>query len=198
MKALLYYDHLTGLSNRRKLIERLPDFLEDATSKGKALLFIDIDNIKLINDTMGHSFGDSLIAETAKRLTFHSRSLRTKCTGSGRRVHHPDQIQPDNALREKSAEILNLSRRPFTIEKSLIHSTISIGISLYPMHSTDPGELLKCAIRDVSGEKRRKEHDGALHNNMMTPINDRMSIGEYLHDALENNELEVLPAGRSA
>jgi diguanylate cyclase (GGDEF)-like protein len=192
LKALLYYDHLTGLSNRRKLIERLPDFLEDSTSKGKALLFIDIDNIKLINDTMGHNFGDSLIAETAKRLSSILVPPDEVYRLGGDEFIILTKFSQITALREKSAEILRLFETPFTIEKSLIHCTISIGISLYPMHGTDPGELLKCADIAMYQAKNGGKNTTALYNNnMMSVINDRMSIGEYLHDALENDELEV-------
>jgi diguanylate cyclase (GGDEF)-like protein len=192
LKALLYYDHLTGLSNRRKLIERLPVFLEDATTKSKALLFIDIDNIKLINDTMGHIFGDTLITETARRLSSCLVSPDEIYRNGGDEFVILTKFASISEINAKVKSILDLFASPVGIEGTLIHSTISMGISLYPLHGTDPGDLLRCADIAMYQSKKNGKNCAVLYNNnMMTPINERMSIGEYLHDALENGELEV-------
>ena len=192
LKTLLYYDHLTGLSNRRKLIERLPVFLEDSTTKSKALLFIDIDNIKLINDTMGHTFGDTLIAETARLLSSGLVPPDEIYRNGGDEFVILTKFASISEINAKVKSILDLFASPVGIEGTLIHSTISMGISLYPLHGTDPGDLLKCADIAMYQSKKNGKNCAVLYNNnMMTPINERMSIGEYLHDALENGELEV-------
>ncbi|HNY22080.1 MAG TPA: EAL domain-containing protein [Treponemataceae bacterium] len=192
LKILLYYDHLTGLSNRRKLIERLPEYLEDQTSKGKGLLFIDIDNIKLINDTMGHAFGDLLIAETAKRLKTILEPPEEIFRIGGDEFLILTKFSQITGLKSKTEAIIHAFDEPIPIQNALIHNTVSVGISLYPMHSTDPGELLKCADIAMYQAKNCGKNTATLYNvNMMTSINDRMNIGEYLHDALTNGELEV-------
>ncbi len=192
LKILLYYDHLTGLSNRRKLIERLPEFLADETTKGKALMFIDIDNIKLINDTMGHAFGDLLIAETSKRLKGILEPPEEIFRIGGDEFLILTNFSQITSLKTKTEAIIHAFDDPIPIQNALIHNTVSVGISLYPMHGTDPGELLKCADIAMYQAKSCGKNTATLYNvNMMTSINDRMSIGEYLHDALTDGELEI-------
>lgn len=193
LKALLYYDHLTGLSNRRKLIERLPDYLSDSTSKGKALLFIDIDNIKLINDSLGHAYGDKLIVETARLLSEHIQPPDEIFRIGGDELIILTKFHQISTLKEKAEDLLHLFNNPLNIDKNLIHSTLSIGISLYPIHSEDPGELLKYAdIAMFQSKKTGKNRAVLYNNNMLSAINERMNLGEYLHDALERNELDVM------
>ncbi len=192
LQIMVYYDYLTGLSNRRKLLERLPDFLKTHTDLGKALMYIDIDNIKLINDTLGHVFGDALITATAKKL----QSALVK--GDELYRHGGDEFIILARFREiaevqKTANrIIELFAKPLAVEKILVHSSISLGISLYPLHSTEPGELLKCADIAMYESKKNGKNRSILYNpQMMTAINERMSIGEHLHNALQKNELEV-------
>jgi diguanylate cyclase (GGDEF)-like protein len=192
LKTMLYYDHLTGLNNRRKLIDRLPDYLHDGTASGKAIIFIDIDNIKLINDTMGHAFGDTLIAGTAKRLAGILRPPEEIYRIGGDEFIILVQFTDLAQIHEVTERMIELFEDPFSIDNTLLHSTISVGIALYPLHGTDPGELLKCADIAMYQSKKAGKNCVALYNvNMMSGINERMNIGEYLHDALERNELEV-------
>ena len=192
LKAMLYYDHLTGLSNRRKLVEHLPGFLNTAAKKEKALIFIDIDNIKLINDTLGHRFGDEFIAETARRVGSILMSPDEMYRLGGDEFLILTQYETVEDLRAKIRGMLILFESPLSVEKTLIHSTISIGISLYPMHSTSPEELLKFADMAMYRSKQTGKNRAIFYDpTMMAEINERMSIGEQLHDALKNNELEV-------
>ncbi len=192
LKVMLYLDLLTGLANRRKLLERLPSFLHDATSRDKAILYIDVDNIKLINDTMGHMFGDSLLAAIAKRL---SASLRPpdeiyRLDGDEFIILAAFSSVPE--LSAKANAILSLFEDPLAIDKTNIHLSISIGISCYPLHGTDPLELLKYAdIAMYRSKQDGKNRARLFSTDMMSSINDRMNIGEFLHDALMNNELSV-------
>lgn len=192
LKVLLYYDHLTGLYNRRKLIERLPEYLKDQTDKGKALLYIDIDNIKLINDTMGHTFGDAMIAATSRRIASHLVPPDELYRLGGDEFIIMTKFNRVSEVQKKASDILALFNEPIPIESALIHATISIGIALYPHHCEDPGELLKFADIAMYQSKKNGKNRAVLYNtNMMSAINERMSIGEYLHDALIRNELEV-------
>lgn len=193
LKAMAYYDHLTGLSNRWKLLERLPAFLNDSTeSESKAIFYIDVDDIKLINDTMGHIFGDMLISRIAQRLSSfltHTDELYRLGGDEFIILTHFGQISEISA---KSTQILELFDDPLDVGKNLIHSTISLGIALYPIHGTDPVELLKCSdIAMYQAKKAGKNRTSLFNINMLEPINERMRIGEYLHQALVNGELEV-------
>jgi diguanylate cyclase (GGDEF)-like protein len=192
LKVMLYYDHLTGLSNRRKLIETLPLFLNDQSDRGKALLYIDIDNIKLINDTMGHSFGDELIVITSKKIIGILATGEELYRLGGDEFIVLMKFDEITEVQEKAVSILELFDKPLSIESTLIHSTVSIGISVFPQHCTDPGELLKYADIAMYEAKKNGKKQAIMYNmNMMAAINERMSIGEYLHDAMLKNELDV-------
>jgi len=193
LKAMAYYDHLTGLSNRRKLIERFPDYLDEAAKDtAKAILFIDVDNIKLINDTMGHVFGDELIVRIAERLhSFISLPDELYRLGGDEFVVLA-RFGEIPQITAKCDQILRLFDSPFAIDKNLIHSTVSVGIALYPLHSGDPNELLKYADIAMYQAKQNGKNRVCLFNaDMMSPIDERMRIGERLHEALLNLELEV-------
>ncbi|HKL85327.1 MAG TPA: EAL domain-containing protein [Treponemataceae bacterium] len=192
LKMLLYYDQLTGLSNRQKLLTRLPDYLNDSTSKGKALIYIDIDNIKLINDSMGHEYGDKVIIETARILSSHIQPPDELYRTGGDELLILTTFEEIVFLKIKTEEIIDLFKKPLHINNTLVHSTISIGISLYPIHSADSGELLKCADIAMSLSKKSGKNRAILFNNsMLAAITERVTIGEKLHGALLNNEFKV-------
>lgn len=192
LKTMLYYDHLTGLSNRRKLTTRLPDFLEDGTQKKKAVILLDIDNIKLINDTLGHLIGDRLIIEITHRLT--------------RALTPPDEIYRFGGdeflilskfselilLKEKAVTLLDLFEQPFSIEGHYIHSSVSIGISLFPVHSTNPDELLKFADMAMYQSKKAGKNCSVLYTpNLSNEMQEKFNIGKHLYNAIENLEMAV-------
>jgi diguanylate cyclase (GGDEF)-like protein len=192
LKTMLYYDYLTGLSNRRKMIERMPDFLKDSKETGKALMYIDIDNIKLINDTMGHTFGDALIKGTAQRIASILPPSDELYRLGGDEFIILSKFSNISEIEGKAQKIINLFDSPLSVEKMDLHTTISMGISLYPLHCEDPGELLKCADIAMYQSKKNGKKQAVVYNpGMMSAINERMRIEEHLHEALANHELEV-------
>lgn len=192
LKTLLYYDQLTGFANRQKLLNRLPNYLYDATSKGKALIYIDIDNIKLINDSMGHEYGDQIIKETAKIISCHIQLPDELYRIGGDEFLVLSTFEEITFLKVKIEGILDLFNKPLRINNTLIHSTVSIGVSLYPIHATDSSELLKFSdIAMVHSKKSGKNKAILFNKNMLSAISERMNIGERLHGALINNEFKV-------
>ncbi len=184
LQVMVYYDYLTGLSNRRKLLERLPGFLEAQNESGKALMYLDIDNIKLINDTLGHVFGDALIAETARKLQSALEDGEELYRHGGDEFIILACFHDIAEVQKTASRIIELFARPLSVEKILVHSSISLGISLYPLHGTDD-------IAMYESKKNGKNRSVLYNPLMMTAINERMSIGEHLHNALQKNELEV-------
>jgi diguanylate cyclase (GGDEF)-like protein len=192
LQTMLHYDPLTGLSNRRRLFERLPDFLLESPGTEKALLYIDVDNFKLINDSMGHVFGDVLIAATSKRLSSALQDKNELYRLGGDEFIILTCFENLIDVEEHAAEILELFEKPLSVENLSIHSTISIGIALFPEHSSDHLELLKCAdIAMYQAKKNGKNRAILFNSGMMATINERMTIGEQLHEALAKKELEV-------
>ncbi len=192
LSVMVYYDTLTGLSNRRKLNERLPEFLKEESAQGKALFSLDVDNIKLVNDTMGHTFGDYLISKIGSRLFENLQKDEELYRLGGDEFLVLTHYSRLGDIKDRATAINHLFDAPFYIESVPIHSSASIGISIHAMHGTDPVELLKYADIAMYQSKKEGKNRAVLFNiNMMSPISERMRIGEQLHSALENGEFEL-------
>jgi diguanylate cyclase (GGDEF)-like protein len=142
------HDTLTGLPNRQLFQERLAQALDWAMTNTQqvALLFMDLDGFKLINDTLGHDIGDLLLKAVAQRLT---RSLRGSDTiarlgGDEFTVILP-AIPSSNDAARVADKILQTLAQPFLIEGQTIYVTSSIGLSLYPKDGEDADALVKAA-----------------------------------------------------
>ena len=150
---LAFYDPLTRLPNRRLLLDRLGQALATSarSSKYGALLFIDLDNFKTLNDTLGHDVGDLLLIEVAKRLQDSTREADTVARlGGDEFVVMLEDMGNDHrrvaleveAVAEKLVEALN---RTYVLNNQYHHSTPSIGITLFQGDNTSVDELLKHA-----------------------------------------------------
>lgn len=191
---MAYHDILTGLPNRLALYEDLSDnFAKNIDAQG-TLSFIDLDNFKFINDSMGHSFGDQLIRQIGKRL---SQVLKDKGTvyrlGGDEFVVHINGYKPIEEVTGDMMRILDSFNAPFDIGNSVLHTTFSIGTSCYPEHGCNPDELLKCA--DIAMHKAKesgKNRFVIFDQNMNEAVQERIVIEKHLWTALENNEFQIL------
>ena len=132
---LASYDSLTGLLNRRSLLETLTKSLESNQNQSfKAVIFIDLDNFKTINDSLGHSFGDQLIIEVAKKLNSLSALNKEVARISGDEfiivVH---DIESRGQVESLAKEILIQFDAPIVIESRLINVSASIGVAICPI-----------------------------------------------------------------
>lgn len=150
---LAYYDHLTGLPNRRLLAEELGKVLARSQRSGRvgAVIFLDLDNFKLLNDTMGHDFGDMLLRQVAERLrrTLRHSDLLARLGGDefvlvledlGDDAH--EAVIEANHVLEKLKTALG---QPYYLNGRLFISTPSMGITLFDSSSNDIETLLKQA-----------------------------------------------------
>lgn len=146
LRHLANHDTLTGLPNRKLFEERLGQALEWAQENSQlvALLFLDLDGFKLINDTQGHDIGDLLLKAVARRLTGCLRSSDTvsRLGGDEFTVILPAIPGAQDAGRV-AEKILTTLSKPFDIEGHTIFVTISIGISLFPQNGEDAETLVK-------------------------------------------------------
>lgn len=153
INRLAFYDPLTSLPNRRLLLDRLQHALATSARSGKygAIMFIDLDNFKVINDTKGHYFGDLLLVEAARRLQSCMREGDTVSRLSGDEfVVMLENLGGDAehcaAQAEEVAEkIRNVLNKTYLLNELELHSTASIGISLFVGHETTADTLLKRA-----------------------------------------------------
>lgn len=152
-----FYDNLTGLPNRLSLTLRLEKELKLACC-GKAegvLLFIDIDDLKAVNDTFGHSAGDKVIISAGKCLSavFDDRAFVSRISGDEFIV-----VVPGEATREKAAQLADMAVqqlfREYDIVQAQVQLSASIGVVLYPEHGDMPEDILKKADAAMYAAKR--------------------------------------------
>lgn len=187
IKHNAYHDLLTGLPNRLHLYEKVSQI---KSVQKMAMLFIDSDNFKLINDTMGHSFGDQLIVKIGTRLTSTLNSSHSvHRLGGDEFIICYGEFDQVEEVTEYANKIINSFQQPFEIGESIYHTTVSIGISLYPEHGQNPDELLQSADIALYEAKRSGKNKYILfRESMRNQIVERMDIEKHLRDALDKNE----------
>jgi diguanylate cyclase (GGDEF)-like protein len=200
IKQLAFYDSLTGLPNRRLLIDRLHQaFASSARSSRKgALLFIDLDNFKDINDTLGHDIGDLLLQQTAQRIESCLREVDTVARLGGDEFvvvledlseHVLEAAAQTKAVGEK---ILATLSQPYQLAAHEYHSTASIGAAIFSDHDKTGEELLKRA--DIAMYQAKKAGRNTLRffdPQMQENITTRVSMESALRLALEMHQFHL-------
>lgn len=148
IRFLAQHDHLTGLPNRRFLEERAQQLIasERRRDYGIALMLIDLDRFKNINDTLGHNVGDHLLIEVARRLVNSVRSTDTVVRlGGDEFVILLEDMKDHNEVAVVARKVHEALGQPMTIDQRILHAPPSIGISVYPEDGEDIEALMKNA-----------------------------------------------------
>lgn len=190
------YDNLTELPNRFLSLDRLDQLISDAKRDDSqiAVLFIDLDDFKKVNDTLGHETGDHLLQHAANRLNYSVREQDTvgRLGGDEFIVLLGGLKKPEDAL-PVAEKILNCFRDPLQIANRELVVTASIGISIYPDNGISPAELLRNA--DTAMYASKGQGGNTCHfftEEMNMGVSRRLALEEQLHSALGNNEFEVV------
>ena len=186
-----YHDLLTGLPNRLSLYENFTRYLEETPDERKALLFIDSDNFKFINDTMGHSFGDQDIIEIGKRLSsLFEDDHEVYRLGGDEFIIYCCGFNGLDEIEERAGRIIQSFNTPFEINNSVLHTTVSIGISICPEDGGSIDELMRSAdIAMYRAKSLGKNKYVFYSHNMQEAVRERMMVERHLRSALQNNEL---------
>ena len=193
MHHLAYHDLLTGLPNKLALYENAALSILPDSRGNAALLFVDIDNFKYINDTMGHDFGDRLIVQASQRLISIVREEGVVYRFGGDEfiiLLHP--LENAARVHQMADQILTGFKIALEMDNSLLHISTSIGISIYPEHGNDIMELVKRA--DISMYKAKDGgRDGyvVFDQSLNDSFSERMNIEKQLHAAMEHEEFEL-------
>ena len=189
------HDVLTGLPNRLLLQDRLSQALahNQRHHNISAVLFIDLDHFKIINDTLGHSFGDILLKEVAMRLLSSIRSEDTASRQGGDEfiviLTHIVDITDVEAIAQK---ILNTLALPYQINEQVLHIDCSIGIALHPNDGQDVDTLLKYSDLAMYHAKAKGRSNYQFYSAEMDRlIQEKHDLGNDLHRAVRNNELTL-------
>jgi diguanylate cyclase (GGDEF)-like protein/PAS domain S-box-containing protein len=148
LHRLAYYDGLTGLPNRELFQDRLEQALIHARRKGQpgAVLFMDLDIFKQLNDTHGHATGDRLLEAIARRLPQALREGDTvaRMAGDEFTVLLPSPVK-ESGVEQVAEKLLAAMATPFEVAGLTLHTSASIGLALFPRHGTDPASLVAAA-----------------------------------------------------
>ena len=215
VRYLAYYDSVTGLPNRALLQDHLKHALERAKRNQEqiAVLFVDLNRFKLVNDTLGHNAGDRLLQEVAERLVL--------CLRGGDWVGRSKSLLSNNQLKEvggdavarlggdefvmvltdiqhtEDAEIVarrvgEVLAKSFTLDGREVYISASIGISIYPQDSDTPTALLKQADAAMYHIKKQGINGYQFHADYLkTHASKRLANETDLRNALKNNEFQL-------
>lgn len=194
MGHLALIDELTGLPNRRLLSDRLSQSLAKAQRDETtvALLCIDLDGFKLVNDRFGHNTGDALLAEAAQRLRSHFRQVDTLARlGGDEFALVLDKIQDQSDAQRAAESILQLLKFPFDVNGHSLHVTASIGISLFP-DGGQGGQLLQQADCAMYAAKRSGKASIVLFSDDLgSAARERLTLEGELQHVLAKGEISV-------
>ena len=173
MQQLAFHDPLTGLPNRRLFLNLLDQAINYATKNQQsfALMFIDLDRFKSVNDTLGHACGDKLLVAVAERLGQSVRRSDVVSRLSGDEfailITCMDQVDQLEAFAHKLIAAIN---QPFMIEAQSIEVRISVGISLFPADGVSAEDLLGQA--DGAMYQAKKTGGNLCRFSLLTPVSD--------------------------
>jgi diguanylate cyclase (GGDEF)-like protein/PAS domain S-box-containing protein len=195
MEYQAYHDSLTGLPNRLLFRDRITVALAHAkrSARGAAVMFLDLDQFKLVNDTLGHTVGDRLLQAIGSRLVNCVRGDDTvaRMGGDEFTVLLPDLLDRRGAA-SVAQKVLEAVRHPVHVDQHELYVTTSIGIAIFPDDGADAETLLKNADRAMY----RAKELGRDNSQFATPghfdaADSRLALERSLHHALEGDEFEV-------
>jgi diguanylate cyclase (GGDEF)-like protein len=196
VQFLAYYDSLTGLPNRTLLQDRLAQAIAGAHRRNEhaAVLFLDLDRFKIINDSLGHGVGDLLLKSVAERLKRQTRDQDTVCRMGG-----DEFIVVLSTIRDQAEAAIVAGRivcamdADFVIQGRTLKVSCSLGISIYPEHGTDSETLIKNADASMYGAKETGRNRFLFFTKEMNAkVLERSILEHDLRLAIERNEIFLM------
>ncbi|MCP4134635.1 MAG: EAL domain-containing protein [bacterium] len=195
IQKLGYYDPLTELPNRTLLIDRLKHAMQESQRTGEslAILFVDLDNFKKINDTVGHHIGDLILKTIAERVQETLREYDTVArVGGDEFVVILNDVSSARNTAVIATKIINIFKEPFTLEGQEIFLSTSIGISQYPGDGDTIKTLLQNADTAMFHAKEKGKNNFQFYRKEMNEMAyEKLVLETNLHHALENNQFRL-------
>ncbi len=196
IQQLAFYDPLTGLANRRLMLERLRNSIEYCKRENKtlAVLMMDLDKFKIVNDSLGHAAGDELLQKVARCIQDRLRSVDTVARFGGDEfiILLQDIVNVEDAARVAELIISDVSHPLKLSCGNVVQVGMSIGISLFPHHGDTPELLMDQADTALYHAKETGRGRVAYFSSELTQkIHDRIELENRLERAIKNNELRL-------
>ncbi|HEB82674.1 MAG TPA: EAL domain-containing protein [Gammaproteobacteria bacterium] len=196
LQYIAYHDELTGLPNKNLLLDRIEQSIKNTsrTNCKLAILFLDLDRFKTINDSLGHTIGDKLLKEVATRLLSTLRKQDTVSRNGGDEfVIVLEQVRDSDEAVKVARKIIDSLTTAFDIMSHRIHIGASIGISIYP----NDGDTALILLRNADTAMYRAKKTGGnqfqfYDESMSNQLRDRLELEGELHNALLNNEFYMV------
>ncbi|WP_345992050.1 EAL domain-containing protein [Sulfurimonas sp. HSL-1716] len=192
---LANFDSLTGLPNRLQL-EELTQYVINTAKRNNehfAIMFLDLDHFKDINDTLGHSVGDNLLVEMAKRFESVLRDVDTVARLGGDEFIFLLPKTDMNGVQKVADKLLLVIDKPFKIDSHELMVTASIGIAIYPQDGLDQETLAKNADAAMYMAKKEGRNKYYFYTNILQKDFSRnLQLSNALHHAIDNNELSLV------
>jgi diguanylate cyclase (GGDEF)-like protein/PAS domain S-box-containing protein len=195
LRAQAAHDQLTGLPNRPAFLERLHEAfaLSKRCAKDFAVLFLDLDGFKDVNDTLGHPEGDRLLQLVATRLRSNVREsdIVARFGGDEFAVLQTEMNDPSDAG-VLAAKLVKLLSTPYRVDSSDIHITVSVGIACYDPAGLDAGSMLVQADLALYRAKEEGRNRYCFHSTELDrAVHERVALTNELREALSNHGLEL-------
>jgi len=195
IKNLALYDQLTGIPNRTLFNDILNRDISLSSRTGKllAVVFIDLDDFKSVNDTLGHEVGDELIRQVSKRLFSSILQHDTVARfGGDEFLLILNNMSNINDLQKKVNKIMDAFNNPFTLNGMEFFVSCSVGVSVYPVDGDDAKTLVKNADNAMYNSKNNGKNAFSFNSQIMKEdLSERIELTNNLYRAQERNELEV-------
>jgi diguanylate cyclase (GGDEF)-like protein/PAS domain S-box-containing protein len=192
---LAYHDSLTLLPNRAHFERYMQKLFEDKELKNKvAVMFLDLDRFKVINDTLGHSVGDELLKGVSQRiLEVIGDKFFLARLGGDEFVIVLNGVSSQDVVSQYAEKILAHISQLMIVNQHQLSVSGSLGISLYPDHSDNPNTLIRYADSAMYSAKERGKNTYAYYEEQLSlDVHSRLNIEQLLKVALENHELSLM------
>ncbi len=194
VRHLAYHDTLTGLPNRRTFLEKLEQLMRQPHDENNliAVMFLDLDRFKLVNDTLGHDVGDLLLKSVTTRIkeSLRSSDIVSRLGGDEFTIIL-DNMKSADIVARIARKICERLSAPFTLMEQQIYVTTSIGIALYPNDSEDLNSLVKFADTAMFKAKESRNAFQFYESGMETMVAKRMVLENEMRHALEEDEFTL-------
>lgn len=195
IEKLAYTDTLTGLANRVAFMTRANAlFNQTGGFIMRAILFIDLDNFKNVNDTLGHDYGDLLLQQIAEKLsTLMSEDDLFARTGGDEFLVLRNQVSSQDELDQFASQLIAIAQHPFQLDDEVVHVSMSIGVAIFPQNGLTINELIKNAdIAMYSAKQAGRSGYCFFNSSMEDEVNHKNELEEILRNAIQNRELYLV------